>query len=187
MNFAGEVRERAAIAAFLSLRSEESFQGLFQVLYPRMHRHFLARGLDGGAAEELAQNVMFLVYRHVAQLRDQPSFYGWLFRIARNEYLQYARRNCSGIATVEYEPLSAWLAETIPAPGAARESGALAGWLAHLEPTEREILMLHFAEDLGYREIAAALGIPVGTVKWKAFVARAKLSELLRTEAGRTE
>ena len=186
MNHPGAAREKAAIEAFLSLRTEESFQSLFEVLYPRLHRHFIARGLDSGIAEELAQNVMFLVYRHVAQLRDQPSFYGWLFRIVRNEYLQFLRRSCSGVATVEYEPLSAWLAETLPAPGALLENSALPGWLSHLEPTEREILMLYFAEDLGYREIAAALGIPLGTVKWKAFNAKAKLAGLLKTEAGRT-
>lgn len=66
MNHAGEARENSAIEAFLSLRSEESFQCLFETLYPRLHRHFIARGLDSGGAEELAQNVMFLVYRHVA-------------------------------------------------------------------------------------------------------------------------
>lgn len=54
------------------------------------------------------------------------------------------------------------------------ENSSLPEWLSHLEPAEREILMLHFAEDLGYREIALALGIPLGTVKWKAFNAKAK-------------
>jgi RNA polymerase sigma-70 factor (ECF subfamily) len=187
MNYIGQACEKETVEAFLSLRTEESFQSLFEALYPRLHRHFRVRGLDSRDAEELAQNVMFLVYRRVAQLRDGASFYGWLFQIARNEYLHHVRRNCTSLATVEYEPLSGWLADTLPAPDGIAGTDALAAWLSHLEATEREILLLHFAEDLGYREIAAVLGIPLGTVKWRVFNAKAKLAGVLKEEAGKSD
>jgi RNA polymerase sigma-70 factor (ECF subfamily) len=45
-----------------------------------------------------------------------------------------------------------------------------------LEPVERQIMMLRYSEELGYQEIATALGIPLGTVKWKIFSAKERLS-----------
>jgi DNA-directed RNA polymerase specialized sigma24 family protein len=37
-------------------------------------------------------------------------------------------------------------------------------------------MMLRYSEELGYQEIATALGIPLGTVKWKIFSAKERLS-----------
>jgi RNA polymerase sigma-70 factor (ECF subfamily) len=182
-----DAREKAAIEAFLRLRTEESFRALFDAFYPRLHRHFVARGLDAWTAEELAQNVMFLVYRRASQLRDRLLFYGWLFQIARNEFLHHARRDSTRVATIEYEPLSRWLAETLSAPGVDPAGGVLCEWLSHVETVEREILMLHFAEDLGYAQIAEALGIPLGTVKWRVFHAKAKLAGLLKKGEGKPQ
>jgi RNA polymerase sigma-70 factor (ECF subfamily) len=49
-------------------------------------------------------------------------------------------------------------------------------WMELLEPVERQIMMLRYSEELGYQEIATALGIPLGTVKWKIFSAKERLS-----------
>ena len=50
-----------------------------------------------------------------------------------------------------------------------------------LEPDERQIMMLRYCEELCYREIATALGIPLGTVKWKIFIAKERLCTELGT------
>jgi RNA polymerase sigma factor (sigma-70 family) len=49
-------------------------------------------------------------------------------------------------------------------------------WMGLLEPVERQVMMLRYSEELGYQEIATALGIPLGTVKWKIFIAKERLS-----------
>lgn len=45
--------------------------------------------------------------------------------------------------------------------------------------TDRQILLLRFVDDLSYREIAAAVGIPMGTVMSRLFYAKNKLRGLL--------
>ena len=178
MRTATDEQERRAIAWFLSSKSEESFCALFDAFYRRLYCYFTARGISGDDGEELAQDVMFLVYRHAAQLREVHAFHAWLFQIAHNEYLQYVRRKASRPATVEYEPLASYLAETLSRDEELADA-PLQEWLGGLEHVEREILLLRFVDDLGYPEISQILGIPVGTVKWRAFTAKEKLGTLM--------
>ncbi len=58
-------------------------------------------------------------------------------------------------------------------------------WMRFLDPDERQVMMLRYIEDLGYQEIATALGIPLGTVKWKIFHAKEKLRQALGAEVQR--
>ena len=106
------VDERQAIESFLQKRDEESFCALFKAVYGRVLRYYLLRGTDKMAAEELTQNVLLAVYRRAGEFQDHPSFRGWLFAIARNELLQYWRRNRARIQTVELDQLSDGQAES---------------------------------------------------------------------------
>jgi DNA-directed RNA polymerase specialized sigma24 family protein len=45
---------------------------------------------------------------------------------------------------------------------------------------DREILLLRFVDGLDYKEISAALQIPVGTAKWRVFNSKIKLAAELR-------
>ena len=176
MSTGSDEKERQAIAGFLSERTEERFCVLFDAFYRRLSRYFVARGVDASYAEELAENVLFQVYRHASQLRDGASFHGWIFQIARNEFLQHRRKSAAGLPTVEYEPLAGRLTKTLSSRECSGHEGAFREWMTHMDETEREILVLRFIEDLDYPEISEALGIPVGTIKWKVFNAKRKLA-----------
>ena len=54
--------------------------------------------------------------------------------------------------------------------------------LRRLSTKLREVVVLRFAADLDYPEISETLRIPVGTVKRRIFVAKAKLREILEDE-----
>ena len=53
-------------------------------------------------------------------------------------------------------------------------------WVSYLDPAERDIIILRFVEELSYEELAAALAIPVGTVKWRLFNAKKKLAPIIK-------
>ena len=93
MREAHDISESEAVSAFLLAHSEQSFATLFEILYPKVLRYFILRGTPNTVAEELAQDVLTAVYRHSGALRDRQLFFGWLFRIARNQLLQHVRKH----------------------------------------------------------------------------------------------
>jgi RNA polymerase sigma-70 factor (ECF subfamily) len=175
------VEEKQAIELFLQTRTEESFCDLFEWVYARVRRYYLLRGLETAIAEELAQDVMLIVYRRAGDLREEEFFHGWLFKIAKNEMLRHWRQQRTRREIVKFEPFSKYLAERLTTEMDLARNSNFTEWMRYLEPSEREIVILRFVEELSYEELAGALGIPVGTVKWRLFNAKKKLSSVINT------
>jgi RNA polymerase sigma-70 factor (ECF subfamily) len=170
-----KLKEQEAVQAFLVNGAEESFRTLFEALYPKLVRYFVVRGLELPAAEELAQDVMMTTYQHADSLRQKECFFGWLFRVAANCHLQFLRQRKRKIETVGLTANTVRGFKRSEGSAIERQS-EFQHWMDLLEPAERQIMMLRYSEELGYQEIASALGIPLGTVKWKIFSAKERLS-----------
>lgn len=171
--------DRQAIENFLMTRTEECFCALFESIYPRVRRYFLLRGMETGEAEDLAQNVMVIVYQRVGDVREFQFFYGWLFKVAKNELSRFWRQRQSRSRIAEMEPLSDELAGRLVTEMEPASQSNFAEWMSFLEPAERELIILRFVEELSYEELAVALGVPVGTVKWRLFSAKKKLIPII--------
>ncbi|NOT61973.1 MAG: RNA polymerase sigma factor [Acidobacteria bacterium] len=172
--------ERQAAERYLETGTDDSFCELFEALYPRLRRYFALRGLELAAAEELAQNVMLIVYRKAATVRQAELFFGWLYRIARHELFHYRRQNKPAVETVELETMRAELEQRLHTGQAA----ATPVWdlLERMEQGQRDLLVLRFVEELSYDELALVFEIPVGTAKWRVHSARQKLTALIEEE-----
>jgi len=72
------------------------------------------------------------------------------------------------------------LADVLPAPAVAASAGDFARLLAELPPAQREVVLLRFADDLSLPQIAAALSVPVGTVKSRLHHALGALKKFLQ-------
>jgi RNA polymerase sigma factor (sigma-70 family) len=173
------LEEKQAIELFLETRTEESFCALFESFYTRIRRYYLLRGLETTIAEELAQNVMFIAYQRAGDVRDKGLFCGWLFKVAKNEMLRYWRQQRARREIAEFEPLSEYLAEMLTTEMETLRNSDFTDWMGYLEPAEREIVILRFVEELSYEELAVALAIPIGTVKWRLFNAKKKLAAVI--------
>lgn len=173
------MNDRQAIENFLLTGTEESFCALFEVVYPRLRRYFLLRGLEISEAEDLAQNVMVIVYQRGKEVREKEFFQGWLFKVAKNEMTRYWRQQQTRHRIAPMEPLNDELAERLMTEMKLASHSDFVDWLSYLEPAEREIIILRFVEELSYEELAVAFGIPVGTVKWRLFNAKKKLAPII--------
>ena len=175
--------EKPVIEQFLATRTEEAFCALFELLSVRVNRYFRLRGLDAATSEELTQNVMLKVYRRAGELREADRFHGWLFAIARNEMISYWRGAQARIETVALEAAAD---EPMVAAHDLASGLRLSEWLRMLEPPERDLVLLRFVEGLSYEQLADALDLPLGTVKWRIFNARKKLARIIAApEVGR--
>ena len=174
------MEDRRTIENFLLTGADEDFCALFEIVYPRVRRYFLLRGIEVWEAEELAQDVMVIVYQRAGEVREKEFFNGWLFKVAKNELARFWRRRQTRNRIAGMEPIDDELAERLMTEMEVAGSSDFAEWVSYLEPAERDIVILRFVEELSYEELAVALGIPIGTVKWRLFNAKKKLAPIIK-------
>ena len=168
-----EVAER-----FLEQADESSFTELFGIYSPQLISFFRRRGHETGVAEDLAQEVMFTVYRKAGQLRDHKLFRAWIFKVARHAACRLFAQRSRQVPTVNL----ADNVEFLPAVNcnAFAPASEFKDWMKFLDDQERETMTLRFVEEWEYHEIAAAQAIPIGTVQWRVFNSKKKLAPHLR-------
>ena len=172
------VHEAAVTERFLDAPNEESFADLFKAYTPQLVAFFRARGCQV-AAEDLAQEVMFTVYRKAQQIRDRSLFRAWMFKIARNTLSRHFGKQSREVDTVDLADVPERLV-TARNKGAGTPAFEFHHWMAFLDSREREALTLRFIEQWEYHEIPAAQSIPIGTVQWRVFSAKRKLAPYLK-------
>ncbi len=168
-------REVAATETFLESPNDESFTELFLTLTPQLVYFFRSQGCGLDLSEDLSQEVMLIVYRKAAQLRDRTRFRAWLFTIARHALYVHHRKQSPEEITIDLENMVD--TRTKPVVSSAFEFHR---WMMFLEPHEREALTLRFVEEWKYNEIAAVTATPIGTVLWRVFNAKKKLATHLK-------
>ena len=118
---------------------------------------------DSEQAKDAVQDALVRAWRDLPTLRDPDRFDAWLHRLVVRACIDEARRLRRHRVDVE-------LTE-IHAPAVAGVESAIAdrdqierGFL-RLEPEMRAVIVLHFYLDLTMPDVAATLGIPLGTAK----------------------
>src|SRR5258705_7065027 len=171
--------EERVTERFLDAPDELSFADLFRVFTPQLLAFFRTRGCGTGVAEDLAQEVMLTVDLKASQLRERKLFRAWLFKIARNALSHYYRKQAAQVETVDLGDIADRLAAShMPAATPAFE---FRRWTAFLNSREQELMRLRFIEQWEYHEIAAAHALPIGTVQWRVYNAKKKLTPYLKT------
>ena len=172
--------EAAVTQKFLEAPNEDSFSDLFNIFSPQLVAFFRARNCELALAEDLAQEVMLIVYRKAEQIRDRTLFRAWLFKIARNALCRHYGKQTREVETIDLADVTDRLAAASHKP-AATPAFEFQHWMAFLDSREREVMKLRFIEQWEYHEIAAAQAIPIGTVQWRVFNAKKKLAPYLTT------
>lgn len=189
-----ELRDEEVVA-----RYRDGDQAAFEELVGRFRQelfHFLVRFVSNrAAAEDLFQETFLQVHLSIHTFDLSRNFKPWLFTIAANKARDWLRRNSRQQAA----PLSAMvdssqddgrtfidlLEADLPLPTEDMEKqetrelvqeviGALPDHL-------REVLLLAYFHRFAYKEIAAMLGIPLGTVKSRLHAAVGTFAELWKS------
>ena len=148
-----------------------------------MHR-YLARRLGVDLADELASEAFAIAFAKRARYdRTFESAGPWLFGIATrlaHRHWRREERELRAYARTGVDPAAPSHDERVTARADSAVAGpALAAALAALSRDERDVLLLHAWEELGYPEIAAALSISLGTVKSRLHRARQRVCQSL--------
>ncbi len=156
---------------------------------PRVYR--LAYRLTGNPhdAEDLTHDVFLRVFRSL-ETYTPGSFEGWLHRITTNVFLDRVRRKQRIRIDALSEDAEARLRSAEPGPELAYEQthfdDDVQRALDALPPDFRAAVVLCDIEGLSYEEIAATLGVKLGTVRSRIHRGRAQLREALAHRAPET-
>jgi RNA polymerase sigma-70 factor, ECF subfamily len=119
---------------------------------------------DPELARDAVQEALVRAWRDLPGIRNPDAFDGWLYRLTVNSCLDIARRRRRRAIEVELTPIVVSggghdLADEI----ADRDLVDTA--LARLDPGHRAVVALHYLLGMPLPEVAASLGIPLGTAK----------------------
>ena len=151
------------LVAALNAGDAAAFDALYYRYRDRILRlayRFTANHAD---AQDVLQETFSYLYRKFPAFRLTASMTTFLYPVVRNLSLELIRKRRAATTT------SADLLEEMPgfaaAPDEAHARADLAAAMANLSPEHRQTVLLRFVDDLTMEEIAAATGVPVGTVK----------------------
>lgn len=150
---------------------------LFERHFPAVFRFF--RNKSGGEVEDLVQATFAAVLASRDAFRGEASFRTYLFTVARHELYAYWKKRRRQGDEVDVGTLS--LEDLAPSPGTAlaarRDRALLARALRSIPLDLQVVLELHYWEELGGPELAAALEVPEGTVRSRLRRGREMLAE----------
>jgi RNA polymerase sigma-70 factor (ECF subfamily) len=156
----------------------------------------LARNLTGNRseAEDLVQEVFLRAFRFFDSYRPGTHVKAWLFRILRNTFINRYRAAKARPVEVDFAKIEAayerGIDETFLAASAASSpedlvmhgvlDAEIQAALDHLSEEYRTVVVMALVEEMSYKETAAALAIPIGTVMSRLHRGRKQLqAELL--------
>ena len=159
---------------------EEAFDALSRAVGDRCMgiAHRILR--DAHLAEDAVQAALVVAWRELRTLRDSDRFEPWLHRILANQCYAEARRRTRWSADIRLLPID----------GSAEAEGILT--IHHRDQLERAfrrltleqraVIVFHHYLDLPLPDVAARLGIPLGTAKSRLHHARAALRASLEAD-----
>ncbi|MFH1688862.1 MAG: sigma-70 family RNA polymerase sigma factor [Candidatus Eisenbacteria bacterium] len=141
-------------------------------------------------AEDVAQEAFVRAYRALPRFRGDSKFSSWLYRIATNRALTHLKRRRRRGFAVDIESGSHVEADVVD-DGRSQEMSpeltvrdgefrrAVRAAVLELPEQYRVVVTLFYLEERSYKEVAATLGIPMGTLKTHLHRARALLRDIL--------
>ena len=118
---------------------------------------------DPELARDAVQEALVQTWRDLPGLRDPDRFDAWIHRIAIRSCLTILRRRRRRVIEVELTPTAD--VPTADAGSLVVDRDQVERALYQLDPAMRAVVVAHFFLDQPLPEVAAALGIPLGTAK----------------------
>jgi RNA polymerase sigma-70 factor (ECF subfamily) len=168
--WSGDLRSPSSDGRKLAQVHKEAFEHLVSRARDRLKRFVVQRVncRDSFLADDVVQQVLIKLYLRAEQFDPRRSFWGWLYRIARNEYIDLLRRSRPGDVGMgggHEEDMERWLQNVAATQGAPEDQlvederrQLLENAVSALPELQRTVVRLKF-EGIKGKEIAQRLGI----------------------------
>jgi RNA polymerase sigma-70 factor (ECF subfamily) len=171
------------LAAAARAGDREAFGRLAERWQPKLVAHAWRLMGEAEAARDVVQDAWTDIVRGLGRLDDAALFPAWAYRIVSRRAADAIRKRAQGrrldAARAAQGPPEDDAAARIEL---AADRGPLAKAIADLPCDQRAAVALFYLEEMSVGEIAAATGVPAGTVKTRLMHARTKLRATLKGE-----
>lgn len=176
-------------------RDSAAFETLVEIYSPRLYGYFYRLTGRREDAEDLLQEVFVRVVRMIGRYEHENRFDAWLFRIATNLVRDRVRRRrrAAGVESSGGQQDEPGVLEEVPdeevdqpddVMQTAEQVDRMQRVLRQLPAAEREVILLRHFSQMSFKEVAEAMGTPLGTALARAHRGLAKLRRLMEEEAG---
>ena len=166
----------AEIVVRCQLGESDAWQELISRWHPRLTRFVHKMIPHRASAEDVLQVAWLRIVRSLVSLRDPAKFSAWSFRIARLAVIDHLRHQYRQPVETksEFE-----VEQQNVAPDHLEIHDLIQTGLEQLHASEREVIVLHYLEELSIAEVAEICSVATGTVKSRLHRARKVLRKAL--------
>lgn len=188
-NISKTERDSRLVKQILESGNRAAYSQLMDEYFEKVYSRMLKMTGQPGDAEDLTMEAFNKAFSKLDQYTSEFAFSTWLYRIAKNNCIDYLRRNKkdsdtlvnqqdAGVGITAHE-----LANQLPSPEqlmiTRQETRLLREIVDTLHPKYKDIIKLHYFNELSCEEIAHQLDLPEGTVKVRLFRARELLYNIM--------
>jgi RNA polymerase sigma-70 factor (ECF subfamily) len=173
----------AQMAAVAVQRDRPSFMRIYDHYAPRLQRYLRNLGVPESMADELVQEVLLTLWRKAAMFDPaRASLATWLYRVARNLYIDQVRREPHWLPIQEgLDRLDDDESGRLDSqPESCFDQDILKQAIDRLPPGQAKLVRMGYLESKSHSEISAELNMPLGSVKSSLRRAFAKLQASMR-------
>ena len=162
---------------------QNAFASLIRKYQQQIHTFVWRKVGDFQIAEDIVQETFLQVHQKLNTLEDPTQFTRWLHQIAHRRCIAWLRKNRiqtepleeTDISEIEAEAYSEYVATEQAKTTAEAQSDLVEKLLAKLKERDREVITLHYFEEMTSSEIGETLGVSENTIKSRIRRARQRL------------
>lgn len=151
----------------------------------QVHSHAWRKTGDYHIAEDITQDAFVQVYKKLETLEDPKQFSRWLYTIVNHLCIAWFRKNkmqtelleAVDVSDIETEAYSQYVASEYVETVNATQRDLVERLLAKLKESDREVITLHYFEEMTSSEIGTYLGVSENTIKSRIRRARQRLRQ----------
>jgi RNA polymerase sigma-70 factor (ECF subfamily) len=166
------------------MNSGDPFETLVNDYYEPLFRFAMSLTRSESDALDLTQQTFYIWATKGHQLRDRSRAKTWLFTTLHRAFLA-ARKKQNRLVDGDFDEVSEELPSLSPEPATLADCSAVLPALAQVDEVFQAAVALFYLEDCSYKDIAAILEVPVGTVKSRIARGVAQLRNILLSESSR--
>lgn len=164
---------------------ETAFESLIRKYQKQVHALAFRKTRNFQTAEDITQETFLRVHQKLATLNDPTKFSGWLYAIVdhlciawyRGNRLQTESLQKIYISEIETDVYSRYIAMEHAKTTTAAQQDLVKRLLTKLKESDREVITLHYFEEMTSSEIGEFLGVSENTIKSRLYRARQQLKK----------